>query len=77
MNDVNHLESVISTTNSVLCEHIGMTKQMNIQLVELERKVKEQERKMKRNNSFLMFEIALLWALSIGTIFWMSAALKG
>lgn len=68
MNEIKHLESVISTTNSVLSEHIGMTRQMNIQLVELERKVEEQDKKLRQTHMFLIFEMILLWVFCIATI---------
>lgn len=76
MNEIKHLESVISTTNSVLSEHIGMTRQMHIELVEMERKVEEQEKKLRQNHIFLMFEMVLLWVFCIATTIWF-AVLKG
>lgn len=72
MNDMKYLESVISTTN----KHIGITRQINIRLVELERKVEEQEKKLRQNHTFLIFEMVLLWVFCIAATIWV-AALKG
>ncbi len=68
MNEIKHLESVISTTNSVLSEHIGMTRQMHIRLAEMERKVEEQKKKIRQNHMFLIFEMVLIWIFCIAAI---------